>query len=114
MECDVKMVLFNCYGTTLCCSYLWTDYTKTYFSKILVAFNNAYRRILGLSNRSNASAMYANYNIRHFKAILRNIILNFIQRFENCTHSITHVLMQSWYTKFEVWKHWLQTPYTCF
>ena len=39
------------------------------FSKIRVGFNNAYRRIFGLSNRISASAMYANYNIHNFEAI---------------------------------------------
>ena len=60
---DVKIVLVNSNCTALYCSYLWTEYKKTYFSKIRVAFNNAYRCIFGLSNRSSASAMYANYNI---------------------------------------------------
>ena len=65
---DVKKeVLFNSYCTPLYCSYLWTDYRKTSFSKIRVAFNNVYRRIFGLSNRSSASAMYANYNICNFE-----------------------------------------------
>ena len=68
---DVKIVLFNSYCTPLYCSYLWTDYRKTSFSKIGVAFNNAYSRIFGLSNRSSASAMYANYNICNFETTLR-------------------------------------------
>ena len=62
----VKFVLFNSYCTTLYCSYLWTEYKKTSFNKIRIALNNAYRRIFGLSNRSTASAMYANYNICNF------------------------------------------------
>ena len=111
---DVKIVLFNSYCTHLYCSYLWTDYRKTSFSKIRVAFNNAYRRIFGLSNRSSASAMNANYNICNFETILRKNISNFIQRLENCTNSIMPVLMQSWHTKFEDWKHWHKLLYTCF
>ena len=71
---DVNIVLFNSYCTALYCSYLWTEYKKTYFSKIRVAFNNAYIRIFGLSNKSSASAMYANYNICHFETILRKNI----------------------------------------
>ena len=108
----VKIVLFDSYCTPL---YLWTDYRKTSFSKIRVAFNNAYRRILGLSNRSSARAMYANYNnICNFETTLRKNIYNFIQRLENCTNSIIQVLVQSWHTKFEDWKHWHKLLYTCF
>ena len=51
---DANIVLFNSYCTLLYCSYLWTEYKKTAFSKIRVALNNAYRRIFGLSNRSSA------------------------------------------------------------
>ena len=104
---DVKIVLFNSYCTPLYCSYVWTEYKKTSYSKIRVAFNNAYKRIFCLSNRSSASAMYANYNICYFGATLRKNIYNFIQRLENCTNSIIQVMMQSWYTKFEDWKHTL-------
>ena len=71
----VKIVLFNSYCIPLYCSYLWTDYRKTYFSKIRVAFNNAYRRIFGLSNRSSANAMYANYNICNFETTLRKTFI---------------------------------------
>ena len=66
-----SIVLFNSYCTPLYCSYLWTEYKKTSFSKIRVAFNNAHRLTFGLSNRSSASTMYANYNICNFEEILR-------------------------------------------
>ena len=92
---DVKIVLFDSNCTPLYCFYLWTDYRKTSFSKIRVAFNNAYRRIFGLSNRSSASEMYENYNICNFETTLRKNIYNSIQRLENCTNSIIQVLMQS-------------------
>ena len=63
---DVKIVLFNSYCTSLYCSYLWTEYKITSFSKIRIAFNNAYRRIFGLLNRDSAGAMYANYILCNF------------------------------------------------
>ena len=102
---DVQIVLFNSYCTPLYCSYLWTEYKKTSFSKIEVAFNNTYRRIFDFSNRSSTSAMYANYNICNFEAILRIYKYNDIQRLENCTNSIIQVLMQSWHTKIQIWNH---------
>ena len=39
---DVKITLFQSYCTALYCPYLWNDYKKSTFSKIRVAFNNAY------------------------------------------------------------------------
>ena len=56
---DVKVTLFQSYCTALYCPFLWSDYKKSTFRKIRVAFNNAYRKIFGLPKRSSASAMYA-------------------------------------------------------
>ena len=63
---NVKITLFQSYCTALYCSYLWNDYKKSTFSKVRVAFNNAYRKIFGLPKRSSASTMYANNNICNF------------------------------------------------
>ena len=52
---DVKITLFNSYCTALYCPHLWSEYKKSSYSKVRVAFNNAYRRIFGLSTRSSAS-----------------------------------------------------------
>ena len=38
---DVKVTLFQSYCTALCCPFLWTDYKKSTFTKIRVAFNHA-------------------------------------------------------------------------
>ena len=45
---DVKVTLFQSYCTALYCLFLWSDYKKSTFRKIRVAFNNAYRKIFGL------------------------------------------------------------------
>ena len=43
--------------------FLWTHYKKSTHSKLRVAFNNVYRRLLKLSPRSSASTMYGvNHN----------------------------------------------------
>ena len=53
------------------CSYLWTHYNKASFSKIRVAYNDLYRKILHLSRRSSASAMFVNNNIPTFEYFIR-------------------------------------------
>ena len=45
---DVKVTLFQSYCTALYCPFLWSDYKKSTFRKISIAFNNAYRKIFGL------------------------------------------------------------------
>ena len=43
------------------CSHVWIDYKKSVFSKIRVAYNNVFRRILKLPTISSASHMFASY-----------------------------------------------------
>ena len=45
---DVKLLLIKSYCTSFYCGYLWSDYKVKTFSKLRVAFNNVYRRVLGL------------------------------------------------------------------
>ena len=73
---DVKLELFRSFCTSFYCCYLWTAYKKSTFNKLRVAFNNAYRRVLGLPWRSSASAMYANFGIQNFKAVIRKSTLD--------------------------------------
>ena len=77
---DVKVTLFQSYCTALYCPFLWNDYRKSTFSKIRVAFNNAYRKIFffGLPKRSGANAMYATHNICNFETILRKNISTYM------------------------------------
>ena len=85
---DVKLLLIKSYCTSFYCGYLWSDYKAKTFSKLRVAFNNVYRKILGLPTWSSASEMYATYNIENFKALLRKAIYGFIQRLEDSSNVI--------------------------
>ena len=40
--------LIKSYCTSFYCGYLWSDYKAKTFSKLRVAFNNVYKRVLGL------------------------------------------------------------------
>ena len=48
---DVKVTPFQSYCTALYGYFLRNDYRKSTFSKIRVAFNNAYRKIISLPKR---------------------------------------------------------------
>ena len=48
------------------CPYFWTQYYKTTLSNIRVAYNNAYRKILGVSRRASASGMFVSNDIPNF------------------------------------------------
>ena len=74
------------------------------FSKLRVAFNNVYRRVLEIPNWSSASEMYAKHNIDNFEALLRKVIYGFIQRLEDNTNVIIHNLTRSGTICFVDWQ----------
>ena len=66
-KCSKPVLLELC--KSFYCPYFWTQYKKTTFSKIRVAYNNVYRKILGVSRRASAGG------IPNFEAFLRKSIL---------------------------------------
>ena len=96
---DVKLELFKSYCTSFYCCYLWTAYKKSTFDRLRVAFNNAYRRILGQPWRCSASAMYAN-----FEAIIRKSTYGFIQRLAKSTNLLIVTIEKSWIVRIDIWK----------
>ena len=72
-NCNTKVLIEL--GRSFCgsffCSYLWSQYNKSSFTKIRVAYNNLYRKILHVSPRSIASKMFVDNNIPNFGALLR-------------------------------------------
>ena len=98
-----KPVLFE-----LCrsyCPYFWTNYKKTTFSKIRVAYNNIYQKILAMSRRSSASAMFVTNNIPNFEALLQKSIYSFTSRISFTHNNLICAIEQSWVMK-TIWKMW--------
>ena len=61
-----------------------------------MAFNNAYRRVPGLPWRSSASAMYANFGIQNFEAVIRKFTFGFTQQLAKSTNSLIMAIESSW------------------
>ena len=93
---DVKLELFKSYCTSFYCCYLWTAYKKSTFDRLRVAFNNAYRRVLGQPWRCSATTMYANFGINNFEATIRKLTFGFIQRLATSTNSLIVTIEKSW------------------
>ena len=64
-KCSVndKGYLCRTYYSTMYCSALWFNSTKTAFTKLKIAYNNSLRRLLGLSKYNSASEMSINLGI---------------------------------------------------
>ena len=103
---DVKKELFRSYCLSLYGCSLWSDYSKATYRKLTVAFNNIYRRMLGLPWRCSASAMYANYDLPIIDTVIRRSLFGFIQRLSVIKNSIVRSIEQSWLVKFKIWDFW--------
>ena len=79
---DVELALFCSYCTWFYCPFLWTHDKKSTHSKLRVAFNNIYRRILKLPLRSSASTLYTVNYIDSFEILVRKHVVGFIERLE--------------------------------
>ena len=100
---DVKLALFRSYCTCFYCPFLWTHYKKSNYSKLRVAFNNVYRRILKLPSRSSASTMYVVNNIDSLEVLVRKRIFGFMERLNNSDNTIIKCINNSWILRFDIW-----------
>ena len=105
-NCSTKVLIEL--GRSFCgsfyCSYLWSQYNKSSFSKIRVAYNNLYRKILHVSPRSSASKMFVDNNIPNFEALLRKELFSFTSRLSVATNSIIRAIENCWLIKYVIWK----------
>ena len=69
---------------------------------VRVAFNNAYRRVLGQPWRCSASAMYANFSINNFEATIRKSTFGFI-RLAKSANSLIVTIEKSWRVRIDIW-----------
>ena len=58
---EVKCKLFDSYCTSLYCSELWIQSSKTVFNKLRVIYNNSLMRLLHLPKYNSASEMFLVY-----------------------------------------------------
>ena len=99
---DVKLALFRSYMycARFYCLFLWIHYKKSTHSKLRVASNNVYRRILKLPPRSSASTMYAVNHIDSFEILVRKRVVGFTKRLKVSKNSISSCIDNSWKNKF--------------
>ena len=71
---NVLIELCRSFCTTFYCPYFRTVHIKDTFSKIRVAYNNVYRKLLDLCRRSSASEMFVMNSISNFEALIRKSI----------------------------------------
>ena len=71
---------------------------------IRVAYNNLYRKILHVSRRSSASAMFVQHNIPNFECLIRRDIYSFTSRLKASNNLLINANENCWLLKFIIWK----------
>ena len=107
----VRIELCRSFCATFYCPYFKTVQKKVTFSKIRVAHNNVYRKLLGLCHRSSASKMIVMNHDLNFEALIRKSIFVFKTRLSNSDNTIICTLQSSWVKIDTIWKVWKDKIY---
>ena len=68
---SVKIKLFNTFCVNTYCGHLWTRYSTSAMKKLVVAFNDIYRKLFGISRGVSMSAIYVTNNVNSLGVLLR-------------------------------------------
>ena len=94
---DVKLTLFQAYCLPCYCSHLWARLNKYSYSKLNVAFNNVYRRILGYKKYESASHMFVTSHVDNFDAFMRKNVYGFNQRLRAIENNLVKCVLSCAY-----------------
>ena len=109
----VKCYLIESYSLSFYCSYLWSNFNKSSHSKLRVAYNNVYRKVLGYGKRDSASTMFVHAGIDNFETRMRKACKGFQQRVENSENKIVNCITENGWVKTNyIWKRWNSLLYT--
>ena len=65
---------------------------------------NFYRKLLHVSGRSSASAMFVENNIPNFECLIRRDIYSFTTRLKTSSNTLISAIENCWLLKFVIWK----------
>ena len=112
-RCSKPVLLEVCrsFCTVFYCPYSRSNIRKLFFSKIRVAYNNVYRKILGVSRRASASGMFVSNDIPNSEAFFRKSIYSCTTRLLSSSNKLICAIEQYWIMKSVIWKTWEEKMY---
>ena len=90
---SIKLKLFKAYCINFYCAYMWSDMKNHTLQKMRVAYNKAYRKILGFTTRESVRCKLTMNNIDTFDCLLRKTTYAFRQRLYKSTNEIVLTLV---------------------
>ena len=109
---NVKYVLFKIYCASICGCSLWSVYRKKSINSIKIAYNNVFRRFVGLSRDTSISHIMALNNVKHFYVIHRLYVNSLINRLKNSRNTlIANIYNTNWFLTCNLFQHWCRIIY---
>jgi hypothetical protein len=96
-KCDdpVKILLFRMYCSNLYCCQIWCNYSESKINAVKVAYNNVFRKLLGIKKPCSMSELYVRNNIDSFPVLLRKATVNFRSRLYNSSNVLINTVLHS-------------------
>ena len=108
---SIKVNLIKTYCAPYC-SQLWVNHSKCSYNKLRVAYNNAYRRVLGYARSDSASSMFVNNRVENYDAHNRNLIYSLRSRLLDSDNQIVACLNECFYIRGRyMWTSWRESLY---
>ena len=84
----VKILLFKTFCYSMYTPSLWWNFRQCAYRKVKVAYNDAFRLLLGVPRYHSASQLFVANYVYTFDALLRHTLFNFITRLSKCSNSL--------------------------
>lgn len=110
---DVKLKLFRSFLSNAYGSHLWTKYKFVTYRKVVVAYNDIFRKLFGIKRGESMSALYVRNNIDSVGAIIRKSCFNFITRITESDNILIQSIRASlFYFGSPIYDRWCKVLYT--
>ena len=91
----VKIRLFNAYVRCFYCCHLWSNFSNEALHRVKVAYNNVYRRLLGIKGQCSISRKLIEHNLPTLKEVLRKASVSFRERLMKSSNILIVTLVSS-------------------
>ena len=109
---DVKALLFTSFCSNVYAGHCWSNFKKSSMSKLVIAFNNCFRRLMSYRKSCSASAMYVSNNVRSMPELLRKAIYSFRERILHSNNTLVLTISSASCFYSALWCHWNCTLFT--
>ena len=107
---DVKCTLFKSFCSNMCCSTMWYNCIVTAMRRLRIAYNNSFRRLLGIPKHNSASGIFLQLNIKSFGELPGSYIYSFMNRLQCSNNLILSSICEStvpMYSNIRTWWYML-------